>query len=79
MSKFFLLSSNICTDPYPVYPLGMAVVAGGLEQAGHRVCQHDYLATGCSDERLGAALLEFDPDFVELFAGAVFDQKLAAV
>ena len=64
MSKFFLLSSNICTDPYPVYPLGMAVVAGGLEQAGHRVCQHDYLATDRSDERLNAALLEFDPDFV---------------
>ncbi|MGD8963329.1 MAG: lipid biosynthesis B12-binding/radical SAM protein, partial [Desulfobacterales bacterium] len=64
MSKFFLFSSNICTDPYPVYPLGMAVVAGGLEQAGHRVCQHDYLATDCSDERLGAALLEFAPDFV---------------
>ena len=64
MSKFFLLSSNICTDPYPVYPLGMAVVAGGLEQAGHRVCQHDYLANGCSDERLGAALRAFAPDFV---------------
>lgn len=64
MSKFFLFSSNISTDPYPVYPLGMAVVASGLKEAGHRVCQHDYLATECSDERLRGALLEFAPDFV---------------
>jgi len=64
MSKFFLFSSNISTDPYPVYPLGMAVVATGLKDAGHRVCQHDYLATGCSDERLRAALLEFAPNYV---------------
>jgi radical SAM superfamily enzyme YgiQ (UPF0313 family) len=42
----------------------MAVVASGLKDAGHRVCQYDYLATGCLDERLRAALLEFVPNFV---------------
>ena len=43
MSRVFLLSSNISTDPYPVYPLGMAIVAGALQQAGHTVQQFDFL------------------------------------
>jgi len=64
MSKIFLISSNINTDPYPVYPLGLAMVAAGLKKAGHRVCQYDYLATGCSDEQLRMTLLEFAPNFV---------------
>ena len=64
MSNFFLLSSNVNTDPYPVYPLGMAVVAASLVNAGHRVWQYDYLAAGCSDRGLKKALKEFTPDFV---------------
>jgi lipid biosynthesis B12-binding/radical SAM protein len=64
MSNFFLLSSNVNTDPYPVYPLGMAVVAAFLVNAGHRVWQYDYLAAGCSDHGLKKALNEFIPDFV---------------
>jgi len=64
MSNFFLLSSNVNTDPYPVYPLGMAVVAASLVNAGYRVRQYDYLAAGCSDHGLKQALKEFTPDFV---------------
>ena len=64
MSNFFLLSSNVNTDPYPVYPLGMAVVATALVNAGHRVWQYDHLAAGCSDHELRKALKEFAPDFV---------------
>lgn len=29
MSRVFLFSANTTTEPYPVYPLGMAVLAGG--------------------------------------------------
>ena len=64
MSNFFLLSSNVNIDPYPVYPLGMAVVAASLVNAGHRVWQYDYLVAGCSDHGLKKALNEFAPDFV---------------
>ncbi len=64
MSNFFLLSSNMNADPYPVYPLGMAVVAASLVNAGHRVRQYDCLAAGCSDHGLKKALKEFTPDFV---------------
>ena len=64
MSKFFLLSSNVSSKPYPVYPLGMAVVAAALSTAGHRVRQYDYLASGCSEIHLRESLKEFDPDFV---------------
>jgi lipid biosynthesis B12-binding/radical SAM protein len=64
MSKFFLLSSNVSSDPYPVYPLGMAMVASALNTAGHRVRQYDHLASGCSEAHLMEALQKFDPDFV---------------
>jgi len=64
MSGIFLISSNVSTDPYPVYPLGMAVVASALTTAGHRVCQYDYLADGRSASRMREALQKFVPDFV---------------
>jgi len=64
MSRIFLISSNVNTDPYPVYPLGMAVVASALTTAGHRVCQYDYLADGRSALHLQTSLKKFSPDFV---------------
>lgn len=44
--KFLLLSVNACRDPYPVYPLGLSVVANALERAGHETFQWDLLAEG---------------------------------
>lgn len=64
MSRVFLLSSNITVDPYPVYPIGMAVVASALVAAGHQVRQFDYLASGKSEARLRQALAEFSPDYL---------------
>ncbi len=64
MSRIFLLSSNTTIEPYPVYPLGMAVVASALDAAGHRVLQFDYLASGKSQEKLRAALEQFGPDYI---------------
>ncbi len=64
MSKIFLLASNITTEPYPVYPLGMAVIASALEADGHVVCQFDFLASEQSDLKLQNALSEFTPDYV---------------
>ncbi|HDS15090.1 MAG TPA: radical SAM protein [Proteobacteria bacterium] len=74
MSRVLLISNNRATTPYPVYPLGMAVVAGALTQAGHEVAQWDLLTATDAARRDGredaeAALLltiiaEFRPDFI---------------
>ena len=64
MSKVFLLSTNVTTAPYPVYPLGMAVIAGALVQGGHQVLQYDFLAAGESKEKLIEAVRNFDPEVI---------------
>lgn len=42
--KFLLCSANICRDPYPVYPLGMSVIARTLKNAGYEALQWDLLS-----------------------------------
>jgi lipid biosynthesis B12-binding/radical SAM protein len=64
MSRVFLFSANTTTEPYPVYPLGMAVLAGALAAEGHEVRQFDFLAAGENEERLHRELTEFAPDLV---------------
>ncbi|MFA7344878.1 MAG: lipid biosynthesis B12-binding/radical SAM protein [Terrimicrobiaceae bacterium] len=41
--KIALISSNKATSPYPVYPLGMSMVAAALRDAGHEVLTLDLL------------------------------------
>ena len=41
--KILLVSANTATDPYPVYPLGMSMVAAALVAAGHEVSLFDCL------------------------------------
>jgi radical SAM superfamily enzyme YgiQ (UPF0313 family) len=64
MSRVFCLSSNVTTEPYPVYPLGMAVIAGALARCGHEVRQFDFLAAGKSEEALLSAVRVFAPDCI---------------
>ncbi len=64
MSKVFLISSNTAVDPYPVYPLGMALVASSLQTEGHQVFQFDFLAGDQPEVRLKKSLLEYSPDYV---------------
>lgn len=66
MSRVLLISSNTCDVPYPVYPLGMATVAGALLAAGHQVQQFDWLAAGRDAGQLGRAIGAFDPEVVAL-------------
>lgn len=66
MSRVLLLSSNTMTEPYHVYPVGMAVVASALSAAGHSIDQLDLLAENGSRDRVRDAILEFRPDFVGL-------------
>jgi len=66
MSRIFILSSNTAIDPYPVYPLGMAVVAGILQTAGHQVMQHDCLAQGAEPRLLKEKIRRFSPHVIAL-------------
>ena len=64
MSRVFLISANLTTAPYPVYPLGMAVVAAALKAAGHDVMQADLLQAGARFRDIQLALEERPPDYV---------------
>lgn len=64
MKRILLVSSNITREPYPVYPLGLAVIAAALANAGHEVEQFDFLASGESEELLAARVTAFSPDYV---------------
>jgi lipid biosynthesis B12-binding/radical SAM protein len=64
MSKILMISSNTFAYPYPVYPLGMAMISATLAENGHTVHQFDYFAEGRSDDKLKEAILKFSPDYV---------------
>jgi len=64
MSRVLLISTNLTVEPYPVYPLGMAIVAGALERAGHTVRQVDLLAAGDDGDLLERELASFEPEVV---------------
>lgn len=64
--KILLLSTNTACAPYPVYPLGMAVIASAVTAAGHEVRQFDYLAMGESEALLRETLRDYQPRVVGL-------------
>ena len=64
MKRILLISSNVTVEPYPVYPLGLAVIAAALDAAGHLVEQLDFLACGESEEFLKERIAAFAPDYV---------------
>jgi lipid biosynthesis B12-binding/radical SAM protein len=66
MSRVFLISSNTAVDPYPVYPLGMAVVSAALVGAGHEIQQYDCLAQAQDAAGLPERLRAFAPDLISI-------------
>jgi radical SAM superfamily enzyme YgiQ (UPF0313 family) len=62
--KIVLLSSNTATTPYPVYPLGMSVVAAALQRAGHETALYDLLAMNLTTEQWREALRREKPGLV---------------
>ncbi|PLY00940.1 MAG: B12-binding domain-containing radical SAM protein [Desulfuromonas sp.] len=66
MSRVFFISSNVTIDPYPVYPLGMAVVSGAVKRAGHEVEQYDCLVDGDDIDTLRTRLEAFAPDLISI-------------
>ncbi|MCK5851087.1 MAG: lipid biosynthesis B12-binding/radical SAM protein [Kiritimatiellae bacterium] len=62
--KILLISSNMAATPYPVYPLGMSMVAGALIKADHDVTLFDFLHHGASLDALAEAVRDVDPGLV---------------
>ncbi len=91
--RILLFSINFCTSPYPVYPLGMSVVAGALTAAGHEVLQFDALPYGPERwlEAAAGAVGRFHPDVLGVSwrnldtvdssdsAGSLFHESVARV
>lgn len=62
--KVLMISSNVTLSPYPIYPLGMSMVAAALTQAGHTVHQVDFLQQDTSMEAMVREVQEFQPGMV---------------
>ncbi len=62
--KVLLISGNTAESPYPVYPIGVSIVASTLRRKGYEVSLFDFLQQGCSHERLRERLLDFQPEAV---------------
>ena len=62
-STVLLISTNRCTTPDPVFPLGLAYLNAALRQAGHRTYWLDCLE---GSHQLEAILHTRRPDFVGL-------------
>lgn len=64
MSSILLISSNSFIYPYPVYPLGVAIIASALSEKGHDVYQFDLLIGDRPMDRLKEVLTEYSPDYI---------------
>ena len=65
MSRILLISSNTTTEPLPVYPLGMALIASSLKQGGHAVEQLDLLLNHENNPSFVThSISQFNPDFI---------------
>ena len=62
--KVLLISANTARSPYPVYPIGISMVAAALRQAGHEVCLFDCLQHEQTLEALSALLRAEPPALV---------------
>lgn len=62
--KILLISSNTATSPYPVYPLGCAVIASVLLEAGHDVKMLDFLAGNENLDLIDCEIRNFQPELV---------------
>jgi len=62
--KVMLISANVTLSPYPIYPLGVSMVAASLVKAGHTVQQSDFLLQNSSLDAIGGEVDQFKPDLI---------------
>jgi hypothetical protein len=66
MARTLLISCNVTREPYPVFPLGMTMVAEGARQAGHSVRLWDLNLGEEGQEPLGKVVADFKPQAIGL-------------
>ncbi|MFH1147759.1 MAG: cobalamin-dependent protein [Pseudomonadota bacterium] len=62
--KVCLISSNTAVTPYPVYPLGLSVIAQALSNAGHEVRQFDLLYQNGSIDLMAEEIRQHNPGLI---------------
>jgi lipid biosynthesis B12-binding/radical SAM protein len=62
--KILLISANVTRSPYPVYPIGMSMVAAALVKSGHTVRQSDFLFHDESLDAIKKDIEAFGPELV---------------
>jgi len=62
--KILLLSANRERSPYPVFPIGLAYLAGPISAAGHELSALDLCFEKEPEQALAASLDAFSPDLV---------------
>jgi radical SAM superfamily enzyme YgiQ (UPF0313 family) len=64
LMKILLVSANRERDPYPVFPIGLAFLAGPLAGAGHTLSVLDLCFEGDPQKAVAAALAEHRPNAI---------------
>jgi lipid biosynthesis B12-binding/radical SAM protein len=62
--KILLISSNVTVSPYPIYPLGVSMIASALSKAGHEIRQFDFLEQNSSFDALTGEIRSFGPQLI---------------
>lgn len=62
--RILLISANVAISPYPVYPLGMSMVAAALKEVDHEVVLFDFLQNDQSYDKVVGAVAEIEPEIV---------------
>jgi len=62
--RILLISANIASTPYYVYPLGLSMVAESLRNAGHEVYQFDFLHADMSIDVMAEIIKEKSPEII---------------
>lgn len=76
--KVLLISANTTRFPYPVYPIGMSIIAAALSKAGHEVVQADFLEKETSLEAIDREVTRFGPDLVGISVRNIDNVNLAS-
>lgn len=66
MLKLFLLSCNMTEQPYPVYPIGVAMLADFLRDNGYDVMEADLLLDNNDTSGVIEKAIAFNPDVIGL-------------
>ncbi|MBI4848337.1 MAG: lipid biosynthesis B12-binding/radical SAM protein [Nitrospirae bacterium] len=59
-----MISSNTTVSPYPIYPLGVSIIAAALKKAGHDVRQFDILQYEDFLNAVGREIEKFTPELI---------------